>query len=298
MMRAPGLCLLLAVVVGCGGRQDKSTAPEDVPPLPPTKSTSVRLLLDEAVRLDLTQTQRGKLVAIDSELEKVNNPLEARALELETSSPQAKKKGARSGGNRVQPRVGMRAGGMGAGMGPGGPNGVGPGGMRGGGPANTPAQQRPPPKQGAVRVGGDARARAIRGLMERNNRIALARALRVLGAPQRATAAKVLSEHGHQVPDPALADASFERAPMPGAPTSGDRDQRQARGERFIKCLIAELALSKAQTVSFEHALRTSKTPQEQRDAVLEILSPGQRSKLRLSVQTCQQRATGTAPGS
>jgi hypothetical protein len=199
------MCVLVAIAFGapiaCGGSSNAVVA-DSPPPLPPTEATSVRVLLIEDRRLELTDDQRAGLRGLAVELEDANRPLREQLAELEESmtarratrpSPTATtstggKRGGAGGGQMRGGGGGMRGGTSARG---------GDGGMRGAG--TTRSGERPMPGPGS----------AERAAMFHNNQIALARALALLDQEQRETAAHVLDLHGHEMPDPQLADSDY-----------------------------------------------------------------------------------------
>ena len=211
-MRA--LFLLLAVACGPGATNTLAADPGDMPPLPPSSSTSVELLIEHRAELELSGRQIEALRQLEAELTRLNEPLDAQLAQMERrlvtaagkgreSTPKGMSGGMRAGGMSGGMRAGgmnggMRAGGMSGGMHGGGKNG----GMRGGGgKGGAPGSGASRLDRQEMRAKIMVREQELRQKKIDNNAAALNRAFDVLGDHQRDRARRILEYNGHDAPD-------------------------------------------------------------------------------------------------
>ncbi len=177
--------LLLVFAIGCGPSAPPSATPRGpgqpatLPPLPPSNSTSVALLVRHARDIGLSPGQVSQLEQLEVELTDQNEPLAAKLATLENPGS-ARRAYYREQDARAKKRREA---------------GLPPGQTK---PRGDPAaEQRKARAEFLVRR---ARAAAIvRAKIERNKRTMLNRAMRLLSPEQRSRAAGLLVEHGHGV---------------------------------------------------------------------------------------------------
>ena len=193
-MRA--LFLLLAVACGPGATNTLAADPGDMPPLPPSSSTSVELLIEHRAELELSGRQIEALRQLEAELTRLNEPLDAQLAQMERRLFTAAGKGRESTPKGMS--GGMRAGGMSGGMHGGGKNG----GMRGGGgKGGAPGSGASRLDRQEMRAKIMVREQELRQKKIDNNAAALNRAFDVLGDHQRDRARRILEYNGHDAPD-------------------------------------------------------------------------------------------------
>ncbi len=291
----------LALAVGCGASPTGTVAPsaKELPPIPPSPSTSVAILVDARATLKLSADQTGRLTLIKTELTAVNRPIEQRVAKAEAArSARAQQANANRGGGMRRGR-GMRGRGMRR------------GGSRGRPPPGNANKNKKNKKNQGKRHYTSAHIALMRAHMMRNNKIALARAWTLLDASQRARAKQLLDLHGHDGPDPRLVTAPYAQLRASGdragataggrqptankQPTTNTRPtpKRPSRAT-FVSCVSERLGLSKYQALRFEELISGSLTPRERDEKLAAILSDAQRPKLAAVARACKAAATNT----
>lgn len=260
---------LLVLVSACGGSQYKDHTTSDVPPLPPTANTSVGILLEEREALALLPEQIATLRGIESELEAVNEPLEAHLAELEASTKTRRPaKSSASGKSGATMRGG---GGRGGG-------GMRTGGRRGGGRGRAGTGTRA--RQAGPSPEVQARVQSAREMTRENNQIALARAMAPLSPTQREAVRSLLDQHGHDVPETALAAAEYRTAVAHGVPMASPR-------RRGAQCLAKQLTLSREHLKQLMIWLAAKRNREETGTPLDEILTQEQQALLEQTLNSC-----------
>ncbi len=74
---------VVLLVAACGANHADTSAPADVPPLPPDSTTSVELLIQNKAELALSDDQLVKLQGMEHELQVQNDAVDARLTDVE-----------------------------------------------------------------------------------------------------------------------------------------------------------------------------------------------------------------------
>ena len=201
----------LGIGLGCSHEAKPVVAPDEHPPLPP--ASPVGYLVDDAGELKLSNDQLGKLREIDDAL---GTKLASYESEMRNGEPVPDKSAPRSrGGMDVRggsSQVDQAVGGM-AGA-PGGTPTAGP--PVGAAAAANPSMYSPPVATSKTYVVTGETVTRIRRARASDTREAIARALELLDATQRAIARRVLTDHGVNPDTGVVTEASG----VPGAKPS------------------------------------------------------------------------------